>query len=315
LKTFLGYVKQFVKEELDLRYLAFLTSFLTVGVWLWYRDDYFQIMRNDASGTYSSFLFYFVLFAIPYGTAFGGYMWFKKRWDLLKNPRFWLLSMLAVGIFSFRSGLSVLTHPLLEYVRDTHEHPLYWFRIYSDIARYLAIMLPVTIYWYFDRKSSPNPYGFTLKNFNLKPYFTVLLIMFPFVLGFAFTDHFGASYPRAGKWGLQYFDILKSSDQKYFLFYELIYGIDFVSIEYFFRGFLVIAFARYVGPGAILPMASFYVFIHFGKPYVETISSFFGGSLVGILSYYSRSIWGGVVVHVGIAWLMELGAFVGKLQK
>jgi len=30
------------------------------------------------------------------------------------------------------------------------------------------------------------------------------------------------------------------------------------------------------------------------------------------LAFYSRSIWGGIVVHMGIAWLMELGAFLGK---
>ncbi len=272
-------------------------------------------MRNEVSRDYRTFIFHFVLYAIPYSVAFGSYIVFKKRWDLLKNSGFWLLSVLAVSIFAFRSGFTLLMLPLLDAMNSTYEHPLYWFRVYSDIGRYLAIMIPVTIYWYFDRKFSSNPYGFTLENFNLKPYFAMLLIMLPFVLSFALTDHFGASYPRAGKWGLQDFDILNSADQKYFLFYEFIYGIDFVSIEYFFRGFLIIAFARYVGPGAILPMAAFYVFIHFGKPYVETISSFFGGSLLGILSFYSRSIWGGIVVHVGIAWLMELGAFVGKMNK
>ena len=40
--------------------------------------------------------------------------------------------------------------------------------------------------------------------------------------------------------------------------YELSYGLDFVSIELFFRGFLVIGLARWAGPKAILPMAAFY---------------------------------------------------------
>jgi hypothetical protein len=44
----------------------------------------------------------------------------------------------------------------------------------------------------------------------------------------------------------------------------------------------------------------------------ELISSFFGGSLLGIIAYYSRSIVGGIIVHVGIAWMMELGAFISK---
>jgi membrane protease YdiL (CAAX protease family) len=97
--------------------------------------------------------------------------------------------------------------------------------------------------------------------------------------------------------------------------YEFVYGIDFVFIEFFFRGFLILALARIAGPGVILPMASFYVFIHFGKPMGETISSFFGGTLLGIIAYYSRSIAGGIIVHMGIAWMMEAGALLSKIYK
>ena len=136
--------------------------------------------------------------------------------------------------------------------------------------------------------------------------------MLPFVVGFGLTDHFTGYYPRGLKNLDYFFGFGVDPPQSSLLFYELIYGLDFVSIEYFFRGFLVLAFLKYVGPGSILPMAAFYVSIHFGKPMVETISSFFGGGLLGILAFYSRSIWGGIVVHMGIAWLMELGAFVGK---
>jgi len=55
-----------------------------------------------------------------------------------------------------------------------------------------------------------------------------------------------------------------------------------------------------------------YVVIHWNKPMGELISSFFGGSLLGVISYYSKSIWGGIIVHVGIAWMMEIGAFISK---
>ena len=82
----------------------------------------------------------------------------------------------------------------------------------------------------------------------------------------------------------------------YRLLYELSYGIDFVGIELFFRGFLVLAFVKWVGKDAILPMALFYCTIHFGKPMGECISSFFGG----------------LIVHLGIAWLMELGGYLGR---
>jgi len=99
------------------------------------------------------------------------------------------------------------------------------------------------------------------------------------------------------------------------ILYEISYGIDFITIELFFRGFLVFAFVRYVGADAILPMAVFYCSIHFGKPLFECISSFLGGLLLGIVAYRTQTIVGGLVVHLGIAWLMEIGAIAGNFMK
>jgi membrane protease YdiL (CAAX protease family) len=76
---------------------------------------------------------------------------------------------------------------------------------------------------------------------------------------------------------------------------------------------MILAFLKILGPKAIIPTAAFYFSIHFGKPIGETISSFFGGVLLGYLSYKTQSIWGGVLVHIGIALLMELGAFIGLM--
>jgi hypothetical protein len=99
----------------------------------------------------------------------------------------------------------------------------------------------------------------------------------------------------------------------YKLLYELSYGSDFITIEFFFRGFLIIGFIKWVGKDAILPMACFYCTIHFGKPMGECISSYFGGLILGIVSYHTRSIYGGLMVHLGIAWLMEAGGYIGNL--
>ena len=94
--------------------------------------------------------------------------------------------------------------------------------------------------------------------------------------------------------------------------FELSYGSDFVGIEFFFRGFLVLAFIRWAGKEAVLPMACFYCTIHFGKPLGECISSYFGGLLLGVVIANTRSVWGGLMVHLGIAWMMELGGYIGE---
>ena len=90
----------------------------------------------------------------------------------------------------------------------------------------------------------------------------------------------------------------------------MLYGLDFLNTELFFRGALVFIFVRFLGPKAIYPIAVTYCVCHFGKPPVEAISSFFGGYILGVISFKSENIWGGVVLHAGIALLMEFFALV-----
>ncbi|MFT5723609.1 MAG: hypothetical protein ACI9JN_000724 [Bacteroidia bacterium] len=311
-KQFFGYMVRYFKEEFSWKYLFFLVAFLSAYIYWAYPDGTYTAYRVFRTGQISKvgiFWYHFFLYGLPFSVAYGGYIISKKRFDLLTKPGFWFLSIFAVSVFAFRQYIVYTVH--LESF-DLGRFPNFSNRVIGDLLKMTAAMLPITIYWLWDRKHHNSPYGFTVKNFNLRPYFLILLIMLPFVVGFGLTDHFGGYYPRGLKNLVYYFGYGVDPPQWYLLFYELIYGLDFVSIEYFFRGFLVLAFIKYVGPGSILPMAAFYVSIHFGKPMIETVSSFFGGSLLGILAFYSRSIWGGIVVHMGIAWLMELGAFMGK---
>ena len=81
----------------------------------------------------------------------------------------------------------------------------------------------------------------------------------------------------------------------------------------FFRGFLIVGMVRYFGPQVVLPMILTYCFLHFGKPLTESISSLFGGYILGIISLHSKSIWGGVIIHVGIAWLMEIVGYLFRI--
>jgi hypothetical protein len=45
----------------------------------------------------------------------------------------------------------------------------------------------------------------------------------------------------------------------------------------------------------------------------KAISFVFGGYLLGVIAYETKSIWGGIIVHVGIAWMMEAIGFWQKL--
>jgi hypothetical protein len=153
--------------------------------------------------------------------------------------------------------------------------------------------------------------GLTRQGFNARPYFILLLFLIP-VIGLASTQsdflHF---YPKFRN--LAFINGYAHPSWPWKLLYELSYGLDFLSIELFFRGFLVIGLARWAGPKAILPMAAFYCTVHFGKPLGECITSFFGGLVLGVLAARTRSILGGLMVHLGLAWMMELGGWLGNI--
>lgn len=86
------------------------------------------------------------------------------------------------------------------------------------------------------------------------------------------------------------------------LIFEAFYGLSFVALEFFFRGFLVHAGNRVVGVHAVALMALSYCLIHLGKPMPECLSSLIGGLLLGFVSLRLKSIAVGVVAHLTMAW-------------
>jgi hypothetical protein len=152
--------------------------------------------------------------------------------------------------------------------------------------------------------------GLTRRNFNALPYFGLLACTIPLIV-LASTQHdFLQVYPKVKN--LAFINGYAKPEWPWKLLYEVSYGLDFLGIELFFRGLLVVAILNYVGQDAILPMAAFYCTIHFGKPLGECISSFFGGIILGVLAARTRTILGGLIVHLGLAWLMELGGWLGQ---
>lgn len=143
-----------------------------------------------------------------------------------------------------------------------------------------------------------------------RPYLLMLLMMAPIISLAATQPDFQSVYPKL-KMLAQHGTISEIPAWQALLF-ELSYGSDFLTIELFFRGFLILGLAQWLGKDAILPVAIFYCSIHFGKPIGECISSYFGGLLLGIVVYNTRSIWGGLVVHLGIAWMMEAAGILLK---
>jgi membrane protease YdiL (CAAX protease family) len=88
--------------------------------------------------------------------------------------------------------------------------------------------------------------------------------------------------------------------------WELLYALQFFSLEFFFRGFLVHGTRHRFGVYSVLVMTIPYCMIHFGKPMPEATGSIVAGVVLGLMSLKTRSIWMGAAVHVTVAWSMDL---------
>ena len=184
-------------------------------------------------------------------------------------------------------------------------HHSVWGRYGSIVLQLPLKLLLFLIVLFLISKTEPQPnyfYGLS-RRFKVRPYIHILLCLVPLIALAATRPDFQLAYPKLKM--VQFIDQSVQPVWPWKLIYEISYGLDFVSIELFFRGFLVIGMIRFAGINCILPMAAFYCTIHFGKPVGECISSFFGGLALGVIAYRTRSILGGLMVHLGIAWLME----------
>lgn len=221
---------------------------------------------------------------------------------IFSRRRFLYLLLIAPAIFAWKMSYRFYFPFSTDFFKDEYWNAVaYWpFKVVVITA------MLVVVHRLFSRNE--NFYGLTTKNFSVAPYLFMLLLMVPLVAAAATQKDFLQMYPR-----MQNIDYLLQPGKGFYkLLYELSYGSDFFSIELFFRGFLVLAFAEWAGKNSILPMAIFYCTIHFGKPLGECISSYFGGLILGVVAYNTRTILGGFMVHVGIAWLMEVGGYIGN---
>lgn len=147
-------------------------------------------------------------------------------------------------------------------------------------------------------------YFISLRSFpkHLWIYVGLYLLVLPAVIIASQTTSFRETYP---------FYAYASRSALDLWVWEALYALQFLSLEFFFRGFMLKALAPKFGSGAIFVMIVPYCMIHFDKPMLETLGAIIAGIVLGTLALRTRSIWGGVVVHVGVALTMDLLALSG----
>lgn len=86
----------------------------------------------------------------------------------------------------------------------------------------------------------------------------------------------------------------------------IMYALQFVALEFFFRGFMIHGLKWRLGYAAIFVMVVPYNMIHFEKPLIEAIGAIAGGVTLGTLSLKTRSIWWGAALHIAVAGTMDV---------
>jgi hypothetical protein len=85
-------------------------------------------------------------------------------------------------------------------------------------------------------------------------------------------------------------------------------AVDLTSTEFAFRGFLMLALVRVIGPMGVLVATMPFVFSHLGKPELELFSTLGGGLVYGWQAWRTRSIVWGSIGHTYILTLLMLAA-------
>ena len=136
-------------------------------------------------------------------------------------------------------------------------------------------------------------------------YGAMLAVMVPAVIAVSFTAGFQAKYPfyRLGE---------GESLWPYFACWEVLYALQFIGLEFFFRGFLVHGTRRRLGYYSVLVMTIPYAMLHFQKPPLETLGAIAAGVVLGTLSLNTRSIWWGAGLHISVAYTMDGAALLQK---
>ena len=206
-------------------------------------------------------------------------------------------SFVSIALWT-RSNYPELAENLFSDANLHLSYLLFW--AFGQTILYLAIPV-IQIVWFFRKPLSD--YGLKLRGVThlWKLYLAMLAVMVPIVLIVSRSESFQATYP--------FYRVTENEPLwPRFWIWEAAYFLQFIGLEFFFRGYLLHGIKRRFGAYAILVMMVPYCMIHFGKPMPETFAAIVAGIVLGFMSLKTRSIWLGAVLHISVALTMDFCA-------
>ena len=189
----------------------------------------------------------------------------------------------------------------LKHAMTTSENARINQRVYWAVARVIGyVVIPLlVIKWVLRERISD--YGVRIKGTikYWRIYALIVAIIIPVAVMASYSEAFQAKYP--------FYKITQNETLwPWFWAWEVLYALQFLSLEMFFRGFMLHGLAPRFGYLSIFIMMVPYMMIHFTKPMPEAFGSMVAGFVLGSLALDSRSIWWGAFAHVSAAITMDL---------
>ena len=302
LRAFFFSFLKFLREDFSIKKHLPVYFFTGIMVFVLYYFGFEKWKRSLDLSASANFIFLTSAYIISFVPVLFWVMYSEKKRIAVRGV---LIALLFISLYAVCSSWSPY-HSFTFFSESIHH---YWYRKFlSNAVPFVIFFFAFIIFWKSFFKGTGRFMWTGSEMGGLKIIYPLLIVVVVIVFIGSRIGDFGNDYPV--------FEIKKASGNSivpYLQLYsfEAAYALDFYVVEILFRGVLVLGLLKYFGNNVLLPMASLYVFIHYGKPMAETISSFFGAYLLGYLAIYTRSVLPGTVLHVTLAWTMEVvGALV-----
>ncbi len=313
--TILQHLKLYVKEYARPGPYLLVAVLLITAFYVNYALDF----KNSTLRVYRSapwnFVFYLIFYAVPYISTLLIVLTNSEEAKRLREGKFWLVCLFILVALTLNRTALLIPAWIIDHAEPALFHQnlgayekYYWQRCLVNLVRLAALGGPVWIFWRLFQKDIPHFYGLQWSGFHWRPYLVMLAVMIPPIAWASYLPAFQEMYPLCRPESLGHIHGLPVWVT--YPLHEFFYALRFIGVEIFFRGFLILGMVRWLGRAVLLPMVVLYAFWHFGKPFPEALGSIFGSYILGILALRTRSINGGILIHMGIALLMNLAAFV-----
>jgi len=199
--------------------------------------------------------------------------------------------------------LTTWKESLIQFRSEIHDYQLFDLCYWALCRFFFYLVIPI-LFIKLLLKKKLSDFGWRRSgdfNKTIKIFFLFFAFMLPLVYMVSTQSSFLNKYPF-------YHPISQEYLWPNLVLWEILYFIQFVALEFFFRGFIVHGFKKEIGDYSVLIMVIPYCMIHFQKPFLETIGAIFAGFILGYLSLRKNSIGTGIALHFSIAISIDIFA-------